>query len=196
MAANVFSQRALQATARRLIAAHPSSFTRSSVFARLPAPAAVATGRNIQIRSTGTTVVSQTTGNEILASQRLHRPVSPHLTIYKFQVPWIMSALNRVTGVTLSGVLYLYGLAYLVAPTLGWHLDSASIAASFATLPFVVQAVLKTGFALPFTYHVLNGVRHLVWDTGANFTKQGVIRTGLFTAGLTALTTLGLVFFL
>ncbi|RMD43334.1 hypothetical protein DV735_g1819, partial [Chaetothyriales sp. CBS 134920] len=194
MAANVFSQRALQATARRFVSAHPS-FTRTSLFARLPAPAAIATGRNTQIRSAATSSVSQAEGREILAGQRLHRPVSPHLTIYQPQVPWIMSSLHRITGVTLSGVLYLYALAYLVSPTLGWHLDSASIAASFATLPFVLQATLKTVLALPFTYHVINGFRHLTWDTGANFSKKGVVKTGFFAAGLTVVTALTLVFF-
>ncbi|RMZ79708.1 hypothetical protein DV738_g3140, partial [Chaetothyriales sp. CBS 135597] len=196
MAANVFSQRALQATTRRLVSAHPSSFTRTALFARLPAPAAVAAGQNTQIRSAATSFVSESAGRDILAGQRLHRPVSPHLSIYKPQVPWIMSSLHRITGVAVSGVLYLYALAYLVSPTIGWHLDSASIAASFATLPFVLQAALKTGLALPFTYHVINGFRHLTWDTGANFTKQGVVKTGFFAAGLTVVSTLALVFFL
>jgi hypothetical protein len=44
---------------------------------------------------------------EILNKQRLHRPSSPHFTIYKPQIPWILSITNRVTGVGLSvGMLY------------------------------------------------------------------------------------------
>lgn len=38
----------------------------------------------------------------ILNKQRLHRPSSPHFTIYKPQIPWILSITNRVTGAGLS----------------------------------------------------------------------------------------------
>lgn len=39
----------------------------------------------------------------ILASQRLNRPISPHLGIYKPQITWYGSALTRITGAVLSG---------------------------------------------------------------------------------------------
>jgi len=38
----------------------------------------------------------------ILNKQRLHRPSSPHFTIYKPQIPWILSITTRVTGTGLS----------------------------------------------------------------------------------------------
>jgi succinate dehydrogenase (ubiquinone) cytochrome b560 subunit len=55
--------------------------------------------------------------DEILAKQRLNRPVAPHLSIYKPQITWYGSALNRVTGVALSGAFYAFGALYLIAPS-------------------------------------------------------------------------------
>ena len=117
-------------------------------------------------------------GTEILAKQRLQRPVAPHLTIYKWQMTWIPSALNRVTGVMLSGIFYLYGMGYLVAPALGIHLESAVVAASIAAWPLAAKLALKTTLALPFTFHSLNGLRHLTWDFGKAITNAKVRQTG------------------
>ena len=128
----------------------------------------------------------------ILAKQRLNRPVSPHLSIYKPQITWIGSSLNRITGIALSGGLYAFSLAYLVSPLLGWHLESASLAAAFGALPLAAKIPLKFTLALPFTYHSFNGVRHLIWDLGKQFTNQQVIRTGWTVVGLTVTSALAL----
>ena len=53
---------------------------------------------------------------------------------------------------------------------------------------------LKAFFAFPFTFHAMNGVRHLVWDTGSQFTNKQVIRTGWTVVGLSVASALGLTF--
>jgi succinate dehydrogenase (ubiquinone) cytochrome b560 subunit len=141
-----------------------------------------------------TAAVPTTTADTILAAQRRNRPVSPHLTIYKPQITWIGSSLNRITGVYLSGIFYIFGIAYLAAPTIGWHLESASLAAAFASWPIIAKVFTKVMLAFPFTYHSLNGVRHLVWDTGAAFTNKQVIVTGWTVMGLAGLSALALAF--
>ncbi|KIX98682.1 uncharacterized protein Z520_05983 [Fonsecaea multimorphosa CBS 102226] len=194
MSANMFSRRALQLTTRRLAAVNPSTLSRTTALSRLSAPAAIATLQNTQYRPATTQTVSQASGQEILANQRLHRPVSPHLAIYRPQITWYLSALNRITGATLSGAIYVFGAAYLVAPLFGWHLESASLAASFAALPVILKVGLKALVAFPFTFHGLNGIRHLIWDTGAAFTNQQVIWTGWTVVGLSVVSALGLTF--
>ena len=124
-------------------------------------------------------------GASILAKQRLSRPVSPHLTIYRPQMTWYLSALNRITGSILSGGLYVFATAYLVAPLLGWHLESVNMAAAVATWPVALKAMLKFGIALPFSFHSWNGIRHLVWDMGLEFGNKQVIKTGWTVLGLT-----------
>lgn len=105
-----------------------------------------------------------------------------------------MSLLHRITGATLSVAVYAYGAAYLVAPLFGWHLESAAIAASFAAWPVLAKVLVKSFLAFPFTYHSWNGIRHLVWDTGAAMTNKQVIVTGWTTVGLATVTALALVF--
>ncbi|EMD67289.1 hypothetical protein GGP41_007204 [Bipolaris sorokiniana] len=147
-------------------------------------------GRMVQRRLAATEHASQSQAAEILAKQRVNRPVSPHLAIYRPQITWIASGLNRITGLTLSGSLYLFGIAYLIAPYTGWHLETQSMVAAVAAWPAVVKAGVKTFFALPFFFHCLNGVRHLAWDMGVGFKNQQVIRTGWGVVGLTAVSTL------
>jgi succinate dehydrogenase (ubiquinone) cytochrome b560 subunit len=132
---------------------------------------------------------------EILTKQRLVRPVAPHLTIYQPQITWFASGAHRLAGVLVSGGLYLYMMAYVVAPTLGWHIESSVLAASFAAWPVALKAAAKATVAFPFVFHSLNGLRHLAWDLGIGFAKQQVIRTGWFVIGLSAVSTAYLTFF-
>ncbi|KAF7845891.1 hypothetical protein BT93_L0174 [Corymbia citriodora subsp. variegata] len=135
-------------------------------------------------------MTAEQASTQILAKQRLNRPVAPHLAIYKAQVTWYLSALNRVTGVILSGTFYAFGLAYLAAPALGWHLETASLVAAFASFPVWAKFGTKLFFSLPFTFHSFNGLRHLTWDTGRAFTNRQVQVTGWSVVGLTFVTSL------
>lgn len=122
--------------------------------------------------------------DQILAKQRLQRPVAPHLAIYRPQITWYLSGLNRITGSFLSGGFYLFGAAYLVAPYLGWHLETAVLAASFAKWPAVLNVGAKMIVAWPFTFHCFNGLRHLAWDTASMISNKQVSQTGWFVVGL------------
>lgn len=128
-----------------------------------------------------TTKVTPTEGNEILAKQRLNRPVAPHLGIYKKnQTFFSHSAWTRITGCTLSGVAYAYFAAYLVSPLVGWHLESASLASAFAAMPLAISGGIKFLLGFPFTYHFINGCRHLVFDLGKGFNKASFARAETF----------------
>ncbi|KAL4787848.1 hypothetical protein BJX76DRAFT_267949 [Aspergillus varians] len=183
----MISQKVAQQSLRRLAVQQPYAMRWSLMNAA--SPAAVAMGRNVQTRFTASTTTSSDP-NKILAEQRLRRPVSPHLTIYRPQVTWYLSGLHRITGILLSGPLYLFATAYLAAPLFGWHLESASLAAAFAAIPAAAQVGLKTFFALPFTYHCMNGLRHLTWDTGRAINNKLVIQTGWTVVGLSVVSAL------
>ncbi|KAF2468013.1 cytochrome b560 subunit of succinate dehydrogenase [Lindgomyces ingoldianus] len=141
-------------------------------------------GRMVQRRLAATQHFGESEGQQILAKQRLRRPVSPHLTIYRPQITWYASSLNRITGVALSGTLYLFGIAYLAAPTLGWHLETPSLVAAVASWPVFVKVGAKLAVSFPFIFHSLNGVRHLVWDVGLGFKNVTVTQTGWAVVGL------------
>jgi succinate dehydrogenase (ubiquinone) cytochrome b560 subunit len=132
------------------------------------------------------------TSDNVLVKQRRNRPVSPHLSIYRPQVTWILSITNRLTGLVLSGGFYLFGAAYLVAPYLGWGLSVGALESTVAAWPAALVLSAKALIAWPFTFHALNGVRHLVWDAGRMLTKAQVNRTGWLVVGLSTAAAVGL----
>ncbi|KAJ9489527.1 hypothetical protein VN97_g3764 [Penicillium thymicola] len=185
----MFSQKVVQQSMRRLAVQQPFAMRSSMMGA---SPMAVALGKNTQTRQQVTSAPNTEDPSQILVKQRLQRPIAPHLTIYKPQIGWIGSSFHRITGVALSGSLYLGATAYLVSPALGWHLESASMVAAMGALPLVAKVLLKTTLALPFTYHCMNGIRHLMWDLGRGLTNPVIIKTGWTVVGLSVASAVGL----
>ena len=123
--------------------------------------------------------------------------MSPHLEIYDKQQTWFGgSAWQRITGSAFSGGLYVFATAYLAAPLLGWHLESASLASSFGALPFAAKGALKFLAAWPFTFHAINGVRHLLFDMAVGFSRKTIVKTGWYVWGASIVGGLYLAFFL
>lgn len=129
-------------------------------------------------------------GQEILVKQRGNRPVSPHLSIYRPQVSWILSSAHRITGVALSSAFYVFGLSYLAAPYMGFEMSSGALVSTFASLPIFMKIGLKTIASVPFTFHAFNGIRHLMWDMTVMLNNKGVIRSGYAVLGATAISSL------
>ncbi|TKX26788.1 succinate dehydrogenase cytochrome B subunit [Elsinoe australis] len=184
----MLAQRMLQQSSRRL-ATRPGS----SLLSRTPAAIIASQVNGSQRRLVETAKISQSQENDsVLARQRLNRPVAPHLTIYKPQVTWTLSALNRITGSVLSGAFYIYGSLYLIAPAFGWQVGSAVMAASVAKWGMLAKGVVKFPLAFFFTFHSWNGIRHLMWDTASGITNNQVQKTGWACIGLSVVTALGL----
>lgn len=89
------------------------------------------------------------------------RPLSPHLQIYRPQWTSVLSILHRTSGVLLSFGTVLM-VAWLVALAQGEQAYQSMI--SFMSSPLVTLALV--GWTLALFYHLLNGIRHLLWDTG------------------------------
>ncbi|EON69351.1 hypothetical protein W97_08611 [Coniosporium apollinis CBS 100218] len=145
-------------------------------------------------RTAATQNMPDNAARDMLVKQRLNRPVSPHLGIYRPQITWYGSALNRITASILSGGFYIFGFSYLIAPLFGWDLSSQRLAKSFGSLPKSVKVGTKMLLAFPFTYHSLNGVRHLAWDLGYGFSNKAVMQTGWATVAASVASSLGLAF--
>ncbi|XP_030258836.1 succinate dehydrogenase cytochrome b560 subunit, mitochondrial [Sparus aurata] len=120
---------------------------------------------------------------------RLNRPMSPHLTIYKWSVPMMMSVTHRGTGVGLSGAISAFALAALVLPgNYPYYLD---LIHSLSIGPFLI-GLAKFGITFPVSYHTYNGIRHLWWDIGKGFKIPEVYRTGYTVIGLSIITSIAL----
>ncbi|KAK4189154.1 succinate dehydrogenase cytochrome B subunit, mitochondrial [Podospora australis] len=183
----MFAQRA-GTTALRRVAGQPSTIFASN-FAR-----ALTT---TQARAVATQKISAEEARAVLDKQRLNRPVSPHLDIYDKQQTWFGGSIwQRFTGAGLSGGLYVFATAYLAAPYLGWHLESASLVSAFAALPVALKGAVKFVAAWPFAFHALNGVRHLAFDLGYFFSRQQIVKTGWYIWGASFVGGLYLAFFL
>ncbi|GLS30209.1 succinate dehydrogenase subunit C [Mesorhizobium albiziae] len=95
------------------------------------------------------------------------RPLSPHLTIYKPQITMTMSIIHRITG----GALYFGTL--LVA---WWLIAAATSQEYFDFVSWIygswIGRLVLFGYTWALMHHMMGGIRHLVWDTGAGLEKQ------------------------
>jgi succinate dehydrogenase / fumarate reductase, cytochrome b subunit len=90
------------------------------------------------------------------------RPLSPHLSVYRmYRYTLLTSFLNRLTGVALSLALVL--LVYWLAAVAGGARSQAR-AAWLLGLP--AMKLVYAACIIAFCYHLVAGIRHLVWDTG------------------------------
>jgi succinate dehydrogenase / fumarate reductase cytochrome b subunit len=101
------------------------------------------------------------------------RPMSPHVQIWRWHVTMLGSILHRATGCALyAGAIMAAGWLFAVAAGPDAYAGYAMIAAS------IPGQVVLFGFVLSFLFHALNGIRHLVWDTGHGFTLKVADATG------------------
>lgn len=104
-----------------------------------------------------------------------NRPLSPHLGAYKWRYTFFNpSVIHRATGVTLSVgfVLFVY---FLHAIARGPEAYSSAL----VLLSHPIVKVIYIGLAWSFFFHLLNGVRHLIWDIGYGFELKFVAATGV-----------------
>ena len=104
--------------------------------------------------------------------EKAARPLSPHLSIFRPLITMVMSIVHRITGVALY-----FGMVLLA----WWLLAAASgpgaydLAAGFFGSWFGL--LILFGFTWALIHHLLGGIRHLIWDTGAGYSYAG--RNGL-----------------
>ena len=113
------------------------------------------------------------------------RPLSPHLQIYKVELPMMLSGLHRITGIALS-----VGSLLLVA----WIESAVYSAEAFATLSrflggFIGQLILF-GWTFSLIYHSVSGVRHLLWDTGRLLEVKQIYSSSKIVLAITIVLTL------
>jgi succinate dehydrogenase / fumarate reductase cytochrome b subunit len=114
------------------------------------------------------------------------RPLSPHLTIWRWQVTMLSSIMHRATGMALSAG----------AIVLAWWLVSISNGPEgydsfmvYAAMPLGV--IVLFGFTWSFAFHFFNGIRHLAWDLGYGFDKHLATKTSFLVFALSFLVAIG-----
>lgn len=101
------------------------------------------------------------------------RPKSPHLQIYRWQIQMVSSILHRAAGIALAaGTVLLVGLLASLAAGPAAYATVQRCAAS------PLGQLLLLGWTWSLAFHLLNGLRHLLEDTGAGFPIKTFVMTG------------------
>ena len=92
------------------------------------------------------------------------RPMSPYMLgpYYKFQITSVLSILNRLTGVFMSVVTAPLLLCWLIALASG----EEAYAGLSAFLGSVLGMLIIVVSVFSFSFHLMGGIRHLIWDAG------------------------------
>ena len=108
--------------------------------------------------------------------QEKNNPLSPHLQIYKWQISSLLSITHRIVGVV--NILAITIICFLSLSLL-LGAESYEIVHNFFKSffgKFVVVSICWT-----FSFHILNELRHLLWDLGYGFDLKIAKITGVIT---------------
>jgi len=105
------------------------------------------------------------------------RPLSPHLTIWKWGPHMVVSILHRATG---AGMAIAAGLGFI-----WWLVAAASGPEAYATFLMVATSwfgyLVAIGLTWAFFQHMFSALRHFVMDVGAGYelktNKMGAVAT-------------------
>ena len=91
-------------------------------------------------------------------------PLSPHLQIYRWQINSLLSITHRISGLInlFALILIFFWLAVLSFNESNYELFLSIINSFFGKFILI-------GFSWSMIFHLLSGIRHLVWDLGYGF---------------------------
>jgi len=112
------------------------------------------------------------------------RPLSPHLFVYRFKYTLATSIVNRFTGLGLSVGLLV--LAYWLMSLAG---GTREYARARAVLSMGIFKVFYAALLFAFAYHLIAGIRHLIWDTGRYLERDQSRKSAAIVAVLSVLLT-------
>lgn len=90
------------------------------------------------------------------------RPIAPHLQIWRWHVTMASSILHRLSGIGLYGAAICM-VFWVMAAAAGPETYAAARLILMSPIGQILMYVTVAGVA----YHLANGIRHLVFDTGA-----------------------------
>ena len=113
------------------------------------------------------------------------RPLSPFLH-YRWRHTNTLSLLHRVTGLVLTAglLLFVYWLLAVAGGTATYARASAVLSGGVFKLVYALLLVV-------FSYHLVAGVRHLVWDTGRGLERETARRSARLVVIIVILSMLG-----
>jgi succinate dehydrogenase / fumarate reductase cytochrome b subunit len=130
------------------------------------------------------------------------RPLSPHLSIYRWGPHMLVSILHRATGIAVAiggGLIFCWWLTAAAISPAAYNVfyhwvvqaDPASVRAGSQSVVNLLAKIVGVGLTWAFFQHMASGVRHFVLDTGAGYelktNRLGAILTMVFSTVATLL---------
>ena len=100
-------------------------------------------------------------------------PLSPHLQIYRWHISSLLSITHRISGVInlLALILIFFWLIFL-------SLGENNYQSFLLIINSFIGKFILIGFTWSMSFHLLSGIRHLVWDLGYGFEIKTANITG------------------
>ena len=93
-----------------------------------------------------------------------NNPLSPHLQIYKWQISSLLSITHRIVGVVNFFAIFLICI---------WTILIMFGENNYAIINIILNSTFGKFLAITlcwtFSFHILNELRHLIWDAGYGF---------------------------
>jgi len=91
-------------------------------------------------------------------------PLSPHLQIYRWHISSLLSITHRI-----SGVINLFSLILIFFWLLVLSLGENNYESFLLVINSFIGKFFLIGFTWSMSFHLLSGIRHLIWDFGYGF---------------------------
>ncbi len=93
-----------------------------------------------------------------------NNPLSPHLQIYSWQISSLLSIAHRIVG-----VINILAITLICFWTLSLLLGENSYLTTKIFLESFLGKFIVIFLCWTFSFHILNEIRHLIWDLGYGF---------------------------
>ena len=91
-------------------------------------------------------------------------PLSPHLQIYRWHISSLLSITHRI-----SGVINLFALILIFFWLIFLSFGESNYESFLLIINSFFGKFILIGFSWSMSFHLLSGLRHLVWDLGYGF---------------------------
>ena len=106
--------------------------------------------------------------------QNNNNPLSPHLEIYKWQISSLLSITHRIVG-----VINILSITLICIWTLSLLVGENSYEITKLFLKSLFGKFIIVSLCWTFSFHILNEIRHLIWDMGYGFDLKVTKITGV-----------------
>ena len=103
-------------------------------------------------------------------------PLSPHLQIYEWQISSLLSITHRVVG-----VVNIFAITFFCLWTISLLFGEQNYEAIKSFFQSFFGKFVIISLIWSFSFHALNEIRHLIWDSGYGFDIKFSKITGVIT---------------